>query len=771
MRESDQASTPEVDDLVAGLRAVVAHSTKPGLAVQRARLMNRLAWCGAWIAKDAGQARVRALTIKRFRAERPQTRQLAATVRAGRSTPVRQALLPGLLWGVGHAFDTLVSRMGRRDDASMDINLDALTADDEETVKLPRPHRRNWLGQASALVLLVASVIACRSLLGFGALLSTGLAPAPDNLAEAWRAWLVPSTPVGANAPWLGIMAFGATLFGGQPGIWAGVLVFGGVFLASWSAYRFVRVFMDSSPVCVGLALLWGVMLPVTGASGDGSPGWVILAVGLPLLARAMVRWAKEPVKGLVGLRVPATAALALALVFCVTPALWVPAVIGAVAIAWRTRDWRGMVIIAIGPWLLLGPWIPRLMSQPGRLLTGVDPLLSRLIAAPDPLQILVGRIGLGSVTPIWFGAAVLGAVCLLGLFGVACLPASRNRVWLLVGMAASVVAAIVASRVTVVIDGQITRAAILPWLLVGTILAIGVAAAIWPIKAPVAHIDDEDVDDDAPPPRHFGRRVIVSTLVIIGAGFGAVWWLWAGQGQPLHRESMPVPDYVMAAEQSSRDTRTLVVVVAGGQASVSLRDANSPTWGSGERSPITLDASDRAAVVALAGQFADGFGTDDLASRLGALGIGHVVVQGVSQAATDSMSGVPDLAGGTVGKLTIWTVGGLPSRTQLLEDGNMTPITDGVIAPGASGRQVVLLEASDMPWWASVNGVRLPAGDSPTSFQVPAAGGTLTWGLPVMTWAFWSHLVALLLLVWMALPASSIAERLAKAEARRAVG
>jgi len=767
LRNSIQASDPEVEDLVAGLRVVAAHSAHPAWAVLRARLMNRLAWFGAWLAKDAGQAHVRSATIKRFRTEQAETRRLAGDVRTTAVKPVRKSLLPGLLWGIRHTIESAAGRVGYRDDEDSDINLDALTVDDEDTVYIPRPQRRNWLGLTLTFAVLVATLVACRGLFSLGALASTGLAPAPTNLLEAWHAWLVPGAAQGANAPWLGIMALGASVFGGQPGIWAGAMILGGVLLSTWSAYRFVRVFIGPVPACAGLGLLWGLVLPVTGASADGSPGWVILGVALPWLASAMVRWSRERISGLVGLRLPATAGLTLALACCVTPGLWFVGVLGAAAVVLRIRDWRGLFIIAFGPLLLLGPWIPRLLEQPGRLLTGVDPCLSRLADAPDPLGILLGRVGLGAVEgslPWWWSAAVFGALWLLGLIGIACLPESRRRVWLLVGLVAALVASLIVSRLTVMIEDQITRAAVLPWLMVAAIIAIGAAAASWPVLA-------NDAEDDATlSPLRQAQRLVLGIVIGFAVVLGSAWWIWAGQSAPLHRLSQPVPDYVVAAEQSPRATRTLVVAVANGQASVSVHDATSPMWGSGERPAIALDHGDRDAVVALAGQFADGFATDDLATRLSALGIGHVVISGVPQASIDAMSGVPNLAGGTVSGLTVWTVGGLPSRAQLLENGQLSPITDGVVPAGRDGRQLVLLETSELGWWASVDNVLLEAGESPTRFVLPSTGGELKWGLPVTWGGFAWHLVVLCLLFWAALPASSVAERLARAEARRAV-
>ncbi|MCL2782449.1 MAG: glycosyltransferase [Propionibacteriaceae bacterium] len=758
---------PEVEDLVAGLRVAISHSEHPNRASWRARVANRVVWVGAWLAKDSNQAHLRAATLKRFRCERAETAELTSDVQREPVRRVPKALLPAASWGLKNGLDSFSRRFIRQDDGDSEISLDVLTSDEETVVAAPR-RRQSLLGLGSAVVLAIATMLACRMLLGFSPLTSYGLAPAPGSLGDAWRAWLQPTGQAGANAPWLAIMAFGSTLMGGQPGWWASVLVLGGVFLAAWSAYRFVRVFIGPTATRIGLSLLWAVLLPVTGASSDGSPGWVMIAIALPWLACALTRWAKEPVKGLVGLRTPAAVALSLTLAAIVTPALWVAGVLAAGLVAWRVRDLRGWLISALGPLLVLGPWIPRLLSEPGRVLTGVDPALTRLIPAPDVFGILLGRVGLGASPPMWLGGAVLVTVWVIGLVSLVSFESERWRFWLLGGMALAVVLAVMMSRVTVTIAGEPVRAAILPWLLVAAIIAIGSTAAGWRPETPAASSQSGGADTSASAGE--GRRLMIGTIVLIGAVLGAAWWMWGGEGRPLQRQSSVVPDYVMAAESSPRATRTLIVAVSNGQASVSLRDATSPTWGSGEQSPFGLGAADQAAVVAMAGQFADGFASDDLASRLAGVGIGHVVVIGVPQAAIDAMTGVPDLAGGTIDNTTVWTVGGLPSRALLVDGGTITPLSEGTVPAGGDGRELLLLEPSDLPWRVSVDSVQLSPAETSTQFQVPAAGGVLRWWLPLLQWALWWHIVALFVLIWAAMPASRAAERLAASEARRAV-
>jgi len=744
-----------LNDRLAGLRVAVAHSQHPAMASWRARAINRVQWVGEWLAKDSEQAHVHSAVLRRFRAQPGETAALTAEVRAGTTHKVPRALLPSPVWGVRHSLDLMLQRVPVDDWSDGSINLDLLTGDDD-IVTVPSPPRRGVLGLAAFVFLLAATLVAARNLLGAGALVSTGLVAAPRSLAAAWQSWLIPSGGQGANAPWLALMALGSTLAGGQPGLWAAIMVLGCVAAGVWSAYRFVRPYVDSTPLRFGLAFLWGVLFPVSGAASDGSPGWVMLAVAIPWLAGALLRWEREPMRGLVGLRAPAAVALTLATASCVTPALWVPGVVVAAIVAARQQDWKGLVLAALGPVALLGPWLPRLMTQPGRLLTGVDPALSLAVQTPSPWGVLVGRLNLGAATPLWIGCAVFGILWLLGLIGVGLVESPGWRRVVGGGFGLCLIVAIIMSRVVVDIDGQLVRAAALPWLLLSAIVAIGALAVGW--------------TDALWRPRHENPLgSVVTALIAVSAVIGALWWLWGGLGGPMHRQGPVVPDYVTATELSPRDTRTLVVDIVDGRAGISVVDANGPTWGSGEQSPLRLDEPERAAVMSVGGQFADGFASDDLASRLGSLGIGHVIVLGASSAVTASMSGAPDMVGGSASGVTVWTVGGLPSRATLIDGDNTTPLSEGIVPPGPAGRVISIGERPSLPWRASVDGVPLQAADAAIHFTAPPAGGALHWWLPQLRWAAWWHLIVLVLLGWCAWPASGSAVRAAQTGARRA--
>ena len=769
----DETGQPDVDDRVAGLRVRVAHSAHPAMTALGGRLVNRVAWAGSWLAKDAAHGRLHSAVLRQFRKESAQTHSLATVVR---SQPVRRlpkSLLPGPGWGIKHAADNTMIGLPTEDWSDGTINLDALTADDE-TVVLPRVQSRSWLGLGAAIALLVACLAACRHLLGTGPLVSAGLAPAPASLAAAWQAWLAPSGLHGANAPWLLLMALGSTLTGGQPGWWTTVLVFGGVFLAAWSAYRLVRLFVRPGVVRLALALLWACLLPVTGASSDGSPGWVILGIALPWLAIAFFRWASDPKRGLVGLRAPAAVAFATALAAVVTPALWVPVVLAAIVVAARQRDWRGLAIVVVAPLVVLGPWLPRLFDEPGRVLTGVDPVLARMASAPVPWQVLAGQVGLGSPAPLIVGCVVLGSVWLMGFAGVATFVTPSWRRWLLAAMVVALVAAVAASWVVVTIDGQQARAASLPWLLVAALVAISAGGAGWD-----GSLLRKPKHWHAEPGKNRKRgavgvvRAILGALVVVVSLIGAAWWVWAGESAPLQRAGAYVPDYVTSAENSPRAVRTLVVQIVDGQANVSLRDATGPVWGSGEQSPLRLGLADRESVAAIGGQFADGVPSDDLSDRLTTLAIGYVVVIGANDTTTQAMAGVPNLVSGTNNGITVWTVGGLPSRATLVDGKTVTQLSDGTVPAGAANRQIRLAESDGLPWQVSVGGVNqisVSTSTSTATFAAPAVGGDLRWWLPLMWWVVWWTVAAVLVLVWACWPASRSAEQAATAGARRAV-
>ncbi len=144
----------------------------------------------------------------------------------------------------------------------------------------------------------------------------------------------------------------------------------------------------------------------------------------------------------------------------------------------------------------------------------------------------------------------------------------------------------------------------------------------------------------------------------------------------------------------------------------------------------------------------------------------GLVVVTPGAALAHDVLEKTGPADGATVAQLpqeVILTFSDTPIEvgTQIIvkgPSGNMAdgaPVIDGAVAADDSTRQLVLAEATDPRWWASIDGVQLqPSPDrSPVTFTVPEdVGGDLEWGLRHTWWALgWQIAVGLLILALLA--------------------
>ncbi|OEV27471.1 family 2 glycosyl transferase, partial [Streptomyces nanshensis] len=100
-------------------------------------------------------------------------------------------------------------------------------------------------------VLLVVSLVACRALLGGGALAGGALLPAPDGVAELWARYAEGWHPVGTGGtvsapPYLAVLATFATLLFGSTGFALTLLLVCSVPLAGVTAYFASRPLVDS---------------------------------------------------------------------------------------------------------------------------------------------------------------------------------------------------------------------------------------------------------------------------------------------------------------------------------------------------------------------------------------------------------------------------------------------------------------------------------------------------------------------------------------------
>jgi GT2 family glycosyltransferase len=253
-----------------------------------------------------------------------------------------------------------------------------------------------------------------------GAGLGSGAEQGPHLVVLAGLSWLV------AHLPLLGTPASPA-------GAVVTLLVTFALPLAAFTAYLAARVVTHSRLPRALAALAWSTTAVLATAVGSGRLGAVVAAIVLPLVAAGVT---------LAGRRTGTTTAtaatvLGAAVLGAFAPALLALVVVAGVGALCAGHGWarvRGLAI-ALGPVLLLGPWVATLVARPALAFTG--PGLSVwgtsqalpwqiallhpggagsypvLLSAPLVLAGLLGLLRAGRRGP---AASVLGVVAVLGL-------------------------------------------------------------------------------------------------------------------------------------------------------------------------------------------------------------------------------------------------------------------------------------------------------------------------------------------------------------------
>ena len=203
----------------------------------------------------------------------------------------------------------------------------------EQFARLKRLARKP--GPVLFAVLLVVSLVACRALLGGGALAGGALLPAPDGVSELWSRYLDGWHPVGTGGtrsapPYLALVATFATLLFGSTGFALTLLLVCSVPLAGLTAYFVSRPLVDSRLVRAWGSVAYAFLPAATGALAQGRIGTAVLAVLLPLLARTGV--SAHGLRGRPGWRAVWAYALLLTLATAFTPVVWPIALVLAVA-------------------------------------------------------------------------------------------------------------------------------------------------------------------------------------------------------------------------------------------------------------------------------------------------------------------------------------------------------------------------------------------------------------------------------------------------------
>ncbi|SDT20340.1 Glycosyltransferase, GT2 family [Friedmanniella luteola] len=642
-------------------------------------------------------------------------------------------------------------------------SLDELTGDDFATVAEDRS-RNPWLSPVVLTLLLtvVGSLVAARGVLGTGSLAGPALLPAQQTLGALWASvWdPVPGAPGQSSPPWLALAAVASTVLAGRPEWFTTLMVGAVVPLALLVAYPVVRRVVADRRLRLWVALTYALLPALLGGTNQGRLSLSVVALTLPLLAAAARALVLRRVRTPEAWRGAWGAGVALVVLVAFEPSLMVFALVagaaGAIALR-RTPRKIGRIGIALGlPLVVLLPWWPSLILEPGRLLVGPDAALQGAPAAPEVWQLALGRdVGPG-LPPLWLGAVVFGVIWALALGGL--LRRSERRLVVVCWFAAllALALAVVLSRLVVPVPplGAEVRPWVGPHLLVAFgALALGGAAGVDGLSRDVGRRSFSWLQ----PAAVLGGVAVA--LVTVG---GAAWWIWAGLAGPVDRVGLEaLPPYVRNAMVGDTRARVLAVDLAGDDARFAVLADRQLRLGDADRGG-TFGGSSAAQQQAqdLVVRLVAGTADSDIAPQLADLGIGYVWVRGATEEEGARIDNTPGLgaASGDDGAV-VWRLEPPVSRTTVVDGTARTPVAGAplVLPPGAEGRQLLLGEAADRRWEASLDGRPLTpvVAGWQQGFVLPAAGGQLTWSLPsVSHWFLFAQGLLLVVAGVLAAPA-----------------
>lgn len=621
----------------------------------------------------------------------------------------------------------------------------------EQFARLKRIARKP--GPVLFLVLLLVSLVACRGLLGGGALAGGALLPAPADASELWSRYADAWHPVGVGGtpsapPYLAIIATLATLLLGSTGLALTLLLVCSVPLAGFTAYFASRPLVESRLLRAWAAVVYAFLPAATGALAGGRVGTAVLAVLLPLIARAGIAAAgltrRSGARG--SWRATWAYTLLLTITTAFTPIVWpIALVLGLAVLAVRRRD-----LVAYGP---------RFLAQLG------TPLL---VLAPWSLSLL--PFGFFTQAGLDYGPSTATALDLLGAS-----PGGPGTVdgLMLIGVVLAALAALLRT------ERHFGVWAAWAVALVGLVFAVlsnsstwaGPATLVYGIALLAAAVIGADGARTRVAEQSFGWRQPVAALIAFASAAGpllvAAGWMIGGADGPLERrDPVQVPAFV-AEEAGDRDqARTLVLDSDDSRVGYMLVRGSGARLGDAELAAADGENKQLDKVVA---NLVAGSGADQ-ADQLGKFAVGYVLVhKGAPREATRVLDATPGLKRlSQQDGSALWRVDQEVSRAAVVADagkGAATPVAAGpvdihtTVPDGSGGRVLRLADAAAEGWTATLDGKTL----TPTTvdgwaqgFELPASGGKLdvTYDDPFTHTAWlWAQGLLALVLVVLALP------------------
>ncbi|PAZ11872.1 family 2 glycosyl transferase [Streptomyces sp. SA15] len=620
----------------------------------------------------------------------------------------------------------------------------------EQFARLKRIARKP--GPVLFLVLLLVSLLACRALLGGGALAGGALLPAPADSSELWSRYLDSWHAVGAGGtpsapPYLALVAMLASVLFGSTGLAVTLLLVCSVPLAGLAAYFASRPLVESRLLRAWAAVVYAFLPAATGALAGGRLGTAVLAVLLPLIARAGVAASglanASDARG--SWRATWAYALLLTITTAFTPIVWpIALVLGIALLAVRRAE-----ITAYGP---------RVLAQLG------TPLL---ILAPWSLSLL--PFGFFQEAGLEYGSSAASALDLLGAS-----PGGPGTVsgLMLIGIVLAALAALLRSERQFGIWTAWAAA------LVGLVFAVlsngstwaGPATLVYGLALLAAAVLGADGARSRVAEQSFGWRQPVAVLIAFASAAGpllvAAGWMIGGADGPLERrDPVQVPAFV-AEESGFRDQARTLVLDSDSAAHVGyvLVRGSGARLGDAEVAAADGENSDLDKVVA---NLVAGSGADQ-ADQLGKFAVRYVLVhQGAPREVTRVLDATPGLS-----RLSqqdgsgLWQVDQEVARATVVpKTGSPQPVAAGpvdihtTIPAGGDGRILRLADTAAEGWTATLDGrplTRTTVDGWAQGFELPASGGKLdvTFDDPITHTAWlWAQGALAVVLVVLALP------------------
>lgn len=608
-------------------------------------------------------------------------------------------------------------------------------------------------------LLLLVSVVACRSLLGSGSLMGGALLPAPGSGFALWHVYADDWQPVGIGTttgapPYLAVLGALSILLLGSTNAALTLLLVCSVPLAGLSAYFASRPLVESRLLRAWAAVAYAFLPAVTGALAGGRLGTAVLAILLPLIARSAV--SAFGFAGATGGDGPGgswrsawTYTLLLTLATAFTPVVWpLAAVLGAVGLVLRRAHWktygpRLLAMLAV-PILALAPWSLGLFLHPTRFLDEAG--LSYGAGSATALDLL----GISPGGPRTAGGLILIGIVLAALGALL----RTDRQFAVRTAWATALAALVLA------------------VLVNCTTWAGPATLVYGLALLAAAAVGADGAKERVAARSFGWRQPLAALIALAAAagplIGAAGWMLSGAAGPLERrDPVQVPAFV-AEESGTRDQARTLVIGATSPAALSY----SLVRGSGGRlgdAELAARAGSDPRLDKVVSSLVAGSGADQ-SDQLGGFAIRYVLVRdGAPQEIGRVLDATPGLS--RLSKLegsALWRVDRQVARAVIVsaKPGEAPiPVASGPveahtkIPAGEAGRTLRIADEAAPGWEATLDGKPLKAKTLDgwaQGFELPASGGRLDLvhqdALTRTAWHWAQGLLALVLLV-MALP------------------